>query len=367
MSQWDIVVAGAGHNSLLTAAYAARAGFKVLVLEGSPRIGGDTTCEELTLPGFIHDPCATAHNLIQSNPLMRNDELHLDKYGLRYLAPDPVFTMPFRDGRSITMWRDLDRTCAELARFSRSDAEAYRQLLADWQPMAPIVNDERENPPRPPLEVAARTRTAAMGNHMLAIRRATALDVITERFQDEHVRAFFAWIAFMTLHPLDEPETGLLAFSLVAGRQRFSWILPEGGSIRLPLALARVIEENGGTLLTSKPVTRIVVEDGRATGVITADGSTYGATKAVVSSIHIRHLPDIVGEANLGAAYSAGIGRWKPSITMFAAHYALSEAPRFKTEAGPMASVTMGGLESLASLARMLAAFRAGKIDLREP
>jgi len=92
---WDIVVAGAGHNSLLTAAYAARAGFKVLVLDGAAQIGGDTTCEELTLPGYIHDPCATAHNLIQSNPLMRDNELDLDRYGLRYLHPDPVFTMPF--------------------------------------------------------------------------------------------------------------------------------------------------------------------------------------------------------------------------------------------------------------------------------
>jgi phytoene dehydrogenase-like protein len=361
------VGAGAGHNSWLTAAYAARAGFKVLVLEGSPRIGGDTTCEELTLPGFIHDPCATAHNLIQSNPLMRNDELRLDQYGLRYLAPDPVFTMPFRDGRSITMWRDLDRTCAELARFSTSDAEAYRQLLADWQAMAPIVNDERENPPRPPDEVAARTRAGAMGDRMVAIRRATALDVITERFEDEHVRAFFAWIAFMTLHPLDEPETGLLAFSLVAGRQRFSWILPEGGSIRLPLALARIIEENGGTILTDKPVTRIVVEDGRATGVVTADGSAYRASHAVVSGIHIRHLPDIVGQENLPAEYRAGIARWQPSLTMFASHYALSEAPRFKTESGPLESVTMGGMESLASLHRMLAAFRSGRLDLDDP
>ena len=367
MSEWDIVVAGAGHNSLLTAAYAARAGFKVLVLEGADRIGGDTTSEELTLPGFIHDPCATAHNLIQSNPLMRDNELQLDRYGLRYLYPDPVFIMPFRDGRSITMWRDLDRTCAELARFSEADAKAYRTLLNDWQSLSSIINDEREHPPRPPSEVLARTQAGPLGELGVRIRQARALDIITERFQEEHVRAFFAWIAFMTLHPLDEPESGTLALSLVAGRQRFSWILPEGGSIRLPLALARIIEENGGTLLTSKPVTRIVVEDGRATGVITADGSTYGATKAVVSSIHIRHLPDIVGEANLGAAYSAGIARWKPSITMFAAHYALSEAPRFKTEAGPMASVTMGGLESLASLARMLAAFRAGRLDLDDP
>lgn len=367
MSQWDIVVAGAGHNSLLTAAYAARAGFTVLVLEGSPRIGGDTTCEELTLPGFIHDPCATAHNLIQSNPLMRDNELHLDQYGLRYLYPDPVFTMPFRDGRSITMWRDLERTCAELARFSSHDAAAYRQLLIDWQAMAPIVNDEREHPPRPPQDVTARTGAGPLGHQMLAIRQATALDVIIERFEEEHVRAFFAWIAFMTLHPLDERETGLLAFSLVAGRQSFSWVLPEGGSIRLPLALARIIEENGGTILTGKPVARIVVEGGRATGVVTADGSSYGASKAVVSTIHIRHLPYIVGEENLTADYQAGIDRWQPSLTMFASHYALSSAPLFKSESGAMESVTMGGLESLASLHRMLSAFRAGRLDLEDP
>jgi phytoene dehydrogenase-like protein len=367
VSQWDIVVAGAGHNSLLTAAYAACAGFKVLVLEGAARIGGDTACEELTLPGYVHDPCATAHNLIQSNPLMRNNELQLDRYGLRYLSPDPVFTMPFRDGRSITMWRDLDRTCAEVARFSPADGQAYRQLLDDWRAMAPVVNDERENPPRPPREVVARTTASRLGERMQDVRRSTALDVITQRFSDDHVRAFFAWIAFMTLHPLDEPETGLLAFSLVAGRQRFSWILPEGGSNRLPLALARIIEEHGGAILTSKPVTRIVVEGGRATGVVTADGSSYTASKAVVSTIHIAHLAGIVGEENLTPEYRAGIARWKPSVTMFAAHYALSEAPRFRTEAGPMESVTMGGLESLGSLQRMLTAFRAGRLDLDDP
>src|SRR6202040_2318632 len=125
-------------------------------------------------------PCATAHNLIQSNPLMRDNELQLDRYGLRYLHPDPVFTMPFRDGRSITMWRDIERTCAELARFSRADADSYRRLLSDWQQMNPVVADEREHSPRPPDEVAARAEAGAPGIPMQAIRQATALDVITE-------------------------------------------------------------------------------------------------------------------------------------------------------------------------------------------
>jgi phytoene dehydrogenase-like protein len=364
---YDIIFAGAGHNNLVTAAYAARSGYRVLVLEGAARIGGDTTCEELTLPGFVHDPCATAHNLIQSNPLIKNNELELDRHGLKYLYPDPVFTMPFLDGASITMWRDLERTRAEIARYSATDAEAYRDLLEDWEKMAPVINHERANPPLPPGKVEELTRASPLGQRMVDIRRATAIDVIRERFQDEHVRAFFAWVAFMTLHPLDEPETGVLAFSLVAGRQRFSWILPEGGSIQLPNALQRVIEENGGAIETSKPVVRISVEGGRASVVETADGTKYRALKAIVSTIHVKHLPTILGEEHLPGDYRAGIARWQPNLTMFVSHYALSEAPRFNSGDAARPSVTMGSLESLDAYASMLAAFRAGRIDLDRP
>ena len=367
MNRFDIIFAGAGHNNLVTAAYAAKAGLKVLVLERAGTIGGNTSSEELTLPGFVHDPCATAHNLIQTNPLMRNHELDLDRHGLEYLYPDPVFTMPFLDGASLTMWRDLERTCAEIGRFSPADAAAYRKLLDDWDLMAPVVNGERARPPRPPDHVEADMRAGALGDRMVDIQRATALDVIKERFQEAHVRAFFAWVAFMTLHPLDEPETGLLAFSLVAGRQRFSWVLPKGGSNRLPLALARVIEEHGGTIQTSKAVTRITVDHGRASGVETADGATYEAAKAVVSTIHIKHLPEILGGATLPPDYRAGIERWQPNLTMFVTHYALSEAPLFNSTDGAQPSVTMGALESLEAYDVMLRNFRAGAIDLTQP
>lgn len=94
----DVVVAGAGHNSLIAAAYLAKAGFSCLVLEGRPVIGGNTASEALTLPGFLHDTCSTAHNLIQSSPTLRDNELNLDRYGLEYLRPDPVVHVPFPDG-----------------------------------------------------------------------------------------------------------------------------------------------------------------------------------------------------------------------------------------------------------------------------
>ena len=78
-------------------------------------------------------------------------------------------------------------------------------------------------------------------------------------------------------------------------------------------------------------------------------------------------MPEIVGQENLPGDYLAGVARWKPNLTMFVTHYALSEAPRFRMTDGLGACVTMGALESLDAYAAMLAAFRAGKIDLREP
>src|SRR6201998_1965148 len=101
-NRYDIVVAGAGHNSLITTAYLAKAGYRCLVLEQHSVIGGGVKSEELTLPGFQHDTCSTAHNGIQGNPLMRNDELKLRDYGLEYINPDPIMHMPFADGSYIT-------------------------------------------------------------------------------------------------------------------------------------------------------------------------------------------------------------------------------------------------------------------------
>ncbi len=363
---YDVVVAGAGHNSLITAAYAARAGFRVLVLEANEQIGGDATSEPLTLPGFLHDSCASAHNLIQTNPMLRNNELQLDRHGLEYIRPDPVVVMPFLDGETLTMSLDLERTAAELARFSAHDANAYRSLLADWELMAPVVGDERANPPRLPSEVAARTEASPMGPAMERIRRCSALDVINERFKEPHVRAFFAWMAFMTVEAIDQPGSGLLAFSLVAGRQRSGWTTPRGGSIRLPLALAAVIEEAGGRVMTSKPVRRILLEGGRAVGVETADGSRFEGRRAVVSTIHVKHLLGMVGEQHLPAPFIDSINRWKPSIGMFATHYALSEAPRFGAGGG-RESVAVAALESVDELCALLADERSGRIHLDEP
>ena len=140
--RFDFVVVGAGHNSLITpACYLAKAGFTCVVLEGRPLIGGGTKTAELTLRGFHHDACSIIHLFIQANPMLRNDELKLGEYGLEYIYPDPVLHLAFPDGSYVTKWRDLDRTCEEIAKYSRKsvDAEAWRRMANESESVRPIL------------------------------------------------------------------------------------------------------------------------------------------------------------------------------------------------------------------------------------
>src|SRR5690606_4421361 len=130
----DIVVVGGGHNALVCAAYLAEAGLSVTVLEGREVLGGNTVTEELTLPGWMHDSCSSAHVVIQANPLIKNDELGLlSRYGLRYLVTDPAAVIPLADGESIIIHSDLEKTVAEFARWSPADGEALRRIMSEWR------------------------------------------------------------------------------------------------------------------------------------------------------------------------------------------------------------------------------------------
>ena len=146
MSEFDVVVAGAGHNGLVSAAYLAKAGYRVLVLEANQHVGGDTATQELVLPGYRHDTCSTAHAIFMESPIWRDQELPLAEHGLEYVNDDLAVHMPFPDGTWLTQWRDLDRTCEEFAKFSSRDAASFRRMMQDWRSVAPIVSRHRYTP-----------------------------------------------------------------------------------------------------------------------------------------------------------------------------------------------------------------------------
>jgi phytoene dehydrogenase-like protein len=181
----------------------------------------------------------------------------------------------------------------------------------------------------------------------------SAWDVIRSEFEEEHVRAFLVWMAFMTVQPADRPGTGLLASSLVYGRQQHSWTLPRGGSAALPLALARLIEDRGGTILTDRRVTGLVLEGGRCAGVETADGETFRARKAVVSTVHVKHLAGMASAEAWGEDFLDGVERWREGVTLFPTHLATTVAPTFAGAAGEVTPVASGVAPSVDRLLRL--------------
>jgi phytoene dehydrogenase-like protein len=336
--QAEIVVAGGGHNSLITAAYLAKAGFEVLVLDARAEAGGGAASEELLLPGYLIDSCSTGHTLIQPNPVLRDDELGLKAdYGLEYVSPDPVAHVVFPDGESFTHWLDLERTCEEIARFSSRDATTYRRLLSEFDEIRPAVGAYRFNPvgyAPPPRDVVS-----PIWQRRLLL---SAYDVVTYEYEDPHVQAYMLWQAFQTLQPVDAYGTGLNAISILAGRQAQSWILPVGGSGELPRALVRCIEDNGGRVLTDKLVTELVLEGGRCAGVETEDGEQYLASRAVLSSVHVKSLVGMAPAESWGDDFLYGIDTFDPGISVGAQYYATTEPPRFRAHDGERESVSAG-------------------------
>lgn len=354
----DVVVIGAGHNALVCAAYLAAAGLEVLVLEARDRIGGNTVTEELTLPGWRHDSCSSAHVVLQSNPLVRDDELGLlSRYGLRYVHTDPALVMPVADDDALVVRRDVEATADELARWSPADAAALRKMMADWHGGLATAH-ARWSAGLPPANDEADRRYDAL-------RRRSAWDVVHSTFTHPVARALMSWLAFATIQPPERPGTGALPAAIASGRLRFGWSTPVGGSGALPAALAAHVTDHSGSVLTSAPVRRILADSYRVTGVETDDGRRYMARSAVVSSAHLSLLPSMIAgrvPAELGRAADA----WRPGLALFAVHVALRSDVRYRTRTGARTAVA-GALGSPDGLRRQARGCFEGRIEGDDP
>lgn len=341
--QADFVIAGAGHNSLVTACYLAAAGQRCVVIDARDIPGGGAATEEILGPGFAIDTCSTGHTLILQNPIIRLDELGLvARHGLTYIDPDPVAHVALPDGEQITMYLDPERTIAEFARYSEADAESYRRLLAEFDEFRPLLAKARAFPVGYGPSLRDLLKEHPRGGIWARRMAMSARDVILGEFVSPHVRAFMGWMAFQTAVPIDQAGTGLLAYQIIAPRQARSWSIPKGGSGRLVDALVGYLKDRGTEFHLGTNISELILESGRCVGVRSEDGRVFRGRKGVVSTIHVKHLVDMAPPDVWGETFQYGVKTYNVGVPFFASYLATKAPPVFQTPRGPRTAVSAG-------------------------
>ncbi|MEU7154001.1 NAD(P)/FAD-dependent oxidoreductase [Streptomyces sp. NPDC045470] len=242
----DAVVIGAGPNGLTAAVELARRGMSVEVFEAHDTIGGGARTEELTLPGYRHDPCSAVHPLAAGSPAFA--AMDLERHGLRWLHPDLPLAHPFPDGTAAVLSRSVGETAMSLG---AHDAGTYRRLLAPflgkWDTLAAdFLRTQWLGLPRDPVTYA---------RFGLAAAQPAAL--LNRRFRDQKARGLLAGLAAHVIAPLGSPGTGGAAIMFALAAHAGGWPIPRGGSQAIPDALAALLRLHGGAVHTGYEVKRL--------------------------------------------------------------------------------------------------------------
>ncbi|MFA9400313.1 MAG: phytoene desaturase family protein [Acidobacteriota bacterium] len=285
----DVVLIGAGQNGLACAAYLARAGLKVTVLESSHSPGGCIYTEDLE-DGNRLEIGAYEHGGIRASGVTADLELE-SRYGLRFHERDEILFSPCDDGTGLAFWNSLDKTVDGLAEtLGRDEAERYR-AFSHWSTAAMAVLGQSEDGPPPSFRSLAALADLTLGNEgtrLMQALLAPATAVTEAAFEDDRLRGPLDHWAAHSQQPPQAPGTGAGALFLAASHGMPA-VRPAGGSRGTVDALVACLEDNGGELICSAPAEKVELSGGRASAVIAA-GERYEAGRAVISAIDARRL-----------------------------------------------------------------------------
>lgn len=349
---YDVIVIGAGHNGLVSACYLAREGLKVLVLEGSERIGGAVhTAETIPeTPGYRFDTCSVVHNLINISSIP--EELGLHEVGLRYVETDPFSVSLFPDGRVVRFYRSVERTCEELARCSPKDADDYADFIRLAEPIAELSlsrlrasSDDRSllGGAKERLSSVAKVLRRSKPNELAGFLAGPYGVLLEAHLPTEVGRMGIAPLAAHgTLGP-NVPGTAFFA-CLQAAYHRYGNWHAVGGSGSLTQALTRRLEAWGGTVRTGAKVAEILV-DGRVWGVRLETREGLEAENVVAAINPQTTLLNLVDETHIPRRLARRLrARHRSNAVQFVVHAALDRLPPW--EGAP--EDTWNGLQSVA-------------------
>lgn len=356
MEKYDVVVVGSGHNALITAAYLAREGWGVLVLERNDRPGGLVRTEELTRPGFLHDTYSSAHPLLIGGPAYAELGAELTELGLEYRNTRYPTGVSMPDGATAVLSTDATENEAEAERLAHGDGVALALLLKEFEPLVgPVFGlfaADLSTPDSAKIIHHLMHDSNSSYSTFAQLFTLTARDLLEQRFDSPVLRGMLApWAIHLGRGP-DDANSALWVILVLVALMMAGMPIPVGGSERLAHALVALIERHGGRIECHQQVDRILTENGRAIGVRTADSTAIGAGRAVVASVNPDQLyltlladepgavPAVIRRQAMGYRYGRGCVQ---------IHLALSEPARFADKR--LASVGQphftGGLDAI--------------------
>jgi phytoene dehydrogenase-like protein len=342
----DVIVVGGGHNGLACAAYLARAGLDVLVLERRPVLGGAAVTEE-PWPGYR---ISTASYVVSLMPPRIVGELGLKRFGYRVSVLEPDYWVPYPDGTSLTLWGDLERTCAEIGRLSKRDADAYPEFDRHLSRLGRLVHDLLFVVP-PNLRLGDLPRWVSMaarlrrwtGRDVAEIVRlftVSAADFLDEWFEDERVKGALATQAIIGAWcgPMSPGSAYVLLhhwMGEVDGHPG-AWGWVHGGMGAVSRSLSESAVAAGAEVRMDAPVQRVTVSGGRAAGVELSDGSILRAGRVVSSAHPVTTYLDLVGEEHLPDQVVRDVRRYRSRSGSVKVNLGLAELPRPSAWEGPV-------------------------------
>ncbi len=303
---FDVTIVGGGHNGLTAACYLAADGKKVLVLEQSEKLGGMSASGRLIpeAPHHLIHSCALELASWQGSPV--GSELKLADHGLEIIQSDPAYAYLHDDGSSICFFRDIAKTCGEMAKYSKKDAQAYGQFIGDLFKMAATIGPMmKADPARPGLKAIWSTLMAVRKfrgdrDEILNLLTNHALSIVEERFEHPAVQAAVLGFAGGA-GPITRDSSGL-GFMLLVILHTTGMGRVKGGMGKVPEAMASRLKSLGGQMRVNASVEEIVTEKGQVRGVRIESGE-FIKSKAVIGACHPKVALNLVTDGEIERKY----------------------------------------------------------------
>jgi phytoene dehydrogenase-like protein len=329
MTTYDAIIIGAGHNGLITAGYLARAGKRVLVVEARNVVGGACTSEQL-IEGATWSSCAFIASLLRPEIIA---ELELERYGLHMYQAEANEVSIFPDGSHLFMWKDMDRTLKEIAKFSKSDAEGFVEFGLRLKRFASILTPFLLSPAPSRSEVVAAFEAAGAEDLFNELVLLSTKDLLDRYFDSEHIKGLFTFFGMISIWGgPSTPGTGYVYGHHAVGEFKGTlgqWGFVKGGMGGITQSLARSAQAHGAEVRLNAPVRHVLVQGGTATGVVLENGETLKARTVISNADPQRSMLTLLPKGTLNDKLTAKLENYDARGSMARIHLLIDELPDY--------------------------------------